>query len=376
MTGLDARGILDRRLAGLGLADPRFDSPEAVVGWLGAVQAQDFGPAKWSIAQRLDHAATDAELEAAFDAGRILRTHALRPTWHFVRPEDIRWILELTGPRIQALSAYMYRTTGLTEELRARSNEVIASALEGGKALTRPALRERLDAAGFETDGFRIGYLMMHAEVTGLVCSGPLDGRTQTYALLDERAPQAVRLSRDEALGEFVRRYFTSHGPASAKDFRAWCSLSAADTKRGLELAGTALEHEDWKGTTLWAATGGRDRTDAGMVPVDPSPTVRLMQGYDETFMGYSETRRVADMDGMAGWAVGDRSIYVGVVMLDGQFAGNWRRTVERGRVAIDVQLRRAFDAAALAALHAEADRHGRFLDLPAVVALNEPVTA
>ncbi len=215
---------------------------------------------------------------------------------------------------------------------------------------------------------------MMHAEVTGLVCSGPLDGRTHTYALLDERAPQAVRLTRDEALAEFVRRYFTSHGPASAKDFRAWCSLSAADTKRGLELAGAALEHEDWEGTTMWAASGAGERAATGTVRVDPSPTVRLMQGYDEAFMGYSETRGVADLDGMAGWAVGDRAIYVGVVTLDGQFAGNWKRTLERGRVSIDVQLRRPFDAAALAALQADADRHGRFLGLPAVVTVGEPM--
>jgi hypothetical protein len=371
MTGLDARGILDRRLAGLGLSDPRFDSPEAVVGWLGAVQSQDFGPAKWSIAQRMDHVVTDADLDAAFDAGRILRTHALRPTWHFVRPEDIRWILELTGPRIQALSAYMYRTTGLTEELRARSNEIIADALAGGRALTRAALRARLVGEGLDTDGFRMGYLMMHAEVTGLVCSGPLDGRTHTYALLDERAPQAVRLSRDDALAEFVLRYFTSHGPASAKDFRAWCSLSAADTTRGLELAGAALEHEDWQGTTMWAGAGARERAASG-IPVDPSPTVRLMQGYDESFMGYSDTRGVVDTDGMAGRSVADRAIYVGVLTLDGRFAGHWKRTIERGRVLIDAQLRRPFDEAALAALHTEADRHGRFMGLPAAVALHE----
>lgn len=371
MTDLDARGILDRRLAGLGLSDPRFESPEAVVGWLGAVQAQDFGPAKWSIAQRMDRVVTDADLDAAFDAGRILRTHALRPTWHFVRPEDIRWILELTGPRIQALSAYMYRTTGLTEALRARSNGIIADALAGGRALTRQALRERLVGGGFDTDGFRMGYLMMHAEVTGLVCSGPLDGRTHTYALLDERAPQAVRLSRDDALAEFVRRYFTSHGPASAKDFRGWCSLSAADTARGIELAGTALEREDWNGTTMWAGAGARERAASG-IPVDRSPTVRLMQGYDESFMGYSETRGVIDADGMAGWAAADRSLYVGVVTLDGRLAGHWKRTVERGRVLIDVQLGRPFDEAARAALRTEADRHGRFLGLPAEVAVSD----
>ena len=369
MTIRDEREIVDRRLTALRLpmASPRLKSPEAVVRWLGAVQSQDFGPAKWSIAKRMDASITDAEIDRAFDAGRILRTHVLRPTWHFVTPEDIRWIVGLTGPRIQAMSAYMYRTTGLDESIRARSNDIIATALDGGRHLTRAELRTDIEGAGIPTDGFRMGYLMMHAEVTQLVCSGALRGKTQTYALLDERAPQARNLSRDESLVELVRRYFTSHGPATVKDFRVWCSLSAVDARRGLDLVGSELERETFRDLTLYAGASERSVP----VSVDPSPTVQLLQGYDESIMGYTETKSLIDIDGSAGYSPTDRAIYVGVLTLDGQFAGNWKRTIGADDVVIHAQLMRPFDDAALAALQAATARHGAFLGLPASVVVD-----
>ena len=366
MTVRDEREIVDRRLTAvrLPLASPRLETPEAVVHWLGAVQSQDFGPAKWSIAQRMVGSITDAAIDRAFDAGRILRTHALRPTWHFVTPEDIRWIIDVTGPRIHALSAFMYRTTGLDESVRARSNEIIGDALAGGRHLTRSELRTEIDRAGIPTDGFRMGYLMMHAEVTQLVCSGALRGKSQTYALLDERAPQARRLTRDEALAELARRYFTSHGPATVKDFRVWCSLPAADARRGLEMVGSELERETIGDLTLWFGASGR----ADAAVVDPSPTVHLVQGYDESIMGYTETKGLIDLSGTAGYSPTDRAIYVGIVMLDGQYAGNWKRTIGADRVVVQAQLARSFDDAARTALQVAADRHGAFLGRPAVV--------
>ena len=243
------------------------------MGWLGAVQSQDYGPAKWSIAQRMDGTITDAEMDRAFDAGRILRTHVLRPTWHFVLPADIHWLVSLTGPRIRALSAYMLRTTGLDDGVLARSNEIVGRALEGGRHLTRAELRIEIDRAGIATDGFRMGYLMMHAEITLLVCSGALRGKSQTYALLDDRAPDARRLTRDESLAELTRRYFTSHGPATVKDFRVWCSLPAADARRGLDLVGGELQRETFRDVTVWSGPAGRIRRDRrGPVADGPSP--------------------------------------------------------------------------------------------------------
>jgi Winged helix DNA-binding domain len=354
------RDIVDRRLSALGLARPRFAAPEEAIRWLGVVQSQDYGPAKWSVAQRLTDA-TEADLDRAFAEGRFLRTHVMRPTWHFVLPEDIRWLVELTGPRIQALSAFMYRTNGLTDDVRRRSNEVIAAALDGGRYRTRAELRTILQAAGFDTDGFRTGYLMMHAEVTGLMCSGPPRGKVHTYALIAERAPQARTLSRDEALGELSRRYFTSHGPSTVNDLRAWASLSAVDARRGLEIAGPDLERESFRDLTWWSGP-------AGPLAKEPSPTVHLLQGYDEYVMGYTATRSVLDIEGTASYSPTDRPIYIGVVILDGQVAGRWKRTISGGTVTLDVRLIAPFDPAQQAALRAAADRHGAFLGLPVTI--------
>lgn len=345
----------------LPLTSPRLGTPEEVIRWLGVVQAQDYGPAKWSIAQRMDGSITDAALDEAFDAGRILRTHVLRPTWHFILPEDIRWLVALTGPRIQALSAFMYRSNGLDAAVRARSNDIIARALEGGRHLTRAQLRTKLDAEGIPTAGFRIGYLMIHAEVSLLVCSGPRSGTAHTYALLEERAPQARRPDPDASLAELTRRYFTSHGPATVKDFRVWCSLTAGDARRGLELAASDLVQETWRDIAFWSRAGSSDRS----VTPEPTPAVHLLQGYDEFIMGFTETKALIDLGGSAGYSPTDRAIYVGVVLLDGQFVGNWKRTVTRNGVIVHVQLTRPFGADEQQALQAAAERYGAFLDRP-----------
>src|SRR3954447_736776 len=104
----DAVDLAHRRMHNLRLSGPPLASVEDAVRWLGAVQSQDYGPAKWSIGQRTI-GVDDGDLDRAFDEGALLRTHVLRPTWHFVLPADIRWMLALTAPRVHALNAYMYR---------------------------------------------------------------------------------------------------------------------------------------------------------------------------------------------------------------------------------------------------------------------------
>ena len=227
MTTLD---IPQQRLFNQRLAGNLFEKPEAVVSWLGAVQAQEYPGAKWSVAQRTK-GLTEATIEQVFAEGAILRTHLLRPTWHFVTPADIRWLLKLTAPRVNAANASYYRKFGLDEAVLARTNTVIARALEGGKQLTRSELEAALQQAGLSTpadDRLRLAYIMMRAELDVLVCSGPLRGKQHTYVLLEERVPQAGTLERDEALAELTRRYFTSRGPATLKDYMGWSGLLAA----------------------------------------------------------------------------------------------------------------------------------------------------
>ena len=348
------------RMHTLRLEGPRFGAPEEVVGWLGAVQSQDYGPAKWSVGQRTAGTG-DADLDRAFADGTILRTHVLRPTWHFVLPAEIRWLLELTGPRVHALNAYYYRQLGLDQEVQEKATALLVGALRGNNQLTRKELAAVVEGAGIVTEGFRLAYILMNAELNGVICSGAPRGKQHTYVLLDERTPPARRLGGDEALAALTLRYFTSHGPATEKDLRWWSSLTAADVAKGLELVAPRLQHEVVDGLTYWFAE-----------PPPPAeaaaPTVHLLQGFDEYLVGYSESKYVLDAAGTARSRILDRSVPNHVLVLDGQVAGHWKRTIKRASVTIEAVLYAPFDDAQAAALQAAADRHGEFLGLPATV--------
>jgi len=218
--------IAHRRLHNQHITRRTLETPQALVEWLGAVQAQDFAAAKWALGLRLQ-GVTDDDIEQAFTDGAILRTHVMRPTWHFVSPADIRWLLALTAPHVRAASAYYNRKLELDDAVFRRTNAVLANALQGGKQLTRDELASALQQAGIATDGEqRVTYIMMRAELDGVICSGARRGKQFTYALLAERAQQARTLDRDEALAELTMRYFTSHGPATIQDFVWWSGLT------------------------------------------------------------------------------------------------------------------------------------------------------
>ncbi|HLL67528.1 MAG TPA: winged helix DNA-binding domain-containing protein [Micromonosporaceae bacterium] len=360
MTSLD---IARRRLCSVGLTGPVAVDLAEVVGRLGAVQAQDYGPTKWSLGQRcvgLD----DVGIDVAFDAGAILRTHVLRSTWHFVRPVDIRWMQELTAPRVHAFNAYYYRQLGLDDALLRRCGDLISAALVGGGALTRKEIATMLERAGIPATGMRLGYILMHAELSALICSGPRSGKQHTYALLDERAAGVAAPERDEALAELTVRYFTSHGPATVRDFAWWSSLTIAEIRRGLDLVRGRLESDTVDDITYWYAA-------SPAVPSQqppPSPTVLLLWGYDEYIVGYSESKYALDLSGVARLGTPDRPAFNGVVVLDSQVAGCWRRTVSKHSVVIEATLYVEFDDAQREALHAAASRHGAFLGLPSSV--------
>ena len=211
-------------------------------------------------------------------------------------------------------------------------------------------------------DGQRLPYLLMHAELDALICSGPRRGKQHTYVLLEERAPDSRDLPRDEALAELARRYFTSHGPALARDFATWASLTLAEVRAAVEAAGPALRSEELGGLMFWSGAGAAQRA-----PALRSPVVRLVQGYDEYIMGYTETKRVIAPPGRA-WSAADRPIANLVILLDGRVAGFWRRSIRRDEVVVEVALLEPFDDAQTAALEAEATRYGEFLGLRTVV--------
>lgn len=350
--------VLRARLANQALSRARFSRATEVVRWLGAVQAQDWAAAKWSLGMRMKRA-TDSDVERALDAGEIIRTHVLRPTWHLVLPEDVRWMLELTAASVRRRMAPYKRKLKIDGPLLRKSNAAIAGALRGGTHLTRAEIKERLAAMGIATDVQRLAHVVMEAELEGLICSGPRRGKQLTYALLEERVPEAKGRSRDEALAELCLRYFTAHGPAQLRDFAWWSGLSMEDARHALEMNASRLEEAMVSGRSFRFVSPGR---------TPRPPAALLLSIYDEYTIAYTDRSDLSDARDV------DRMLAMGnaltaVILLDGKVAGSWKRALSRRRVTVELRPFRRLAAAHVEALHAQVERLGAFLGLEARVA-------
>ncbi|HEX4579492.1 MAG TPA: winged helix DNA-binding domain-containing protein [Candidatus Dormibacteraeota bacterium] len=333
-----------------------------VVRWLGAVQAQDYGSATWAVAQRAGDL-TSADVERALADGSILRTHVLRPTWHLVVPEDIRWMLRLTAPRVKALMAYGNRESMLDEATFARCNRAIEAALRGGRHLTRVELGHAVRDAGIEFPNLiALGRLVMRAELDGIVCSGAPRGKQRTYALLDERVPATDNTDRDAGLAELAGRYFASHGPATVKDFAWWSGLSVADATAGARTAQPGLHQASLNGNTYWSAPGGERR------PRKYDSRAHLLASFDEYTVGYADRSPIRESAHVGPFESRAEAILNNVVLVDGRAMGTWKRAVQKGAVRLAVTAFRPLAGDESAAIAAAAERYGRFLELPAEV--------
>jgi hypothetical protein len=324
--------LLARRLVNQRLRRPPRQSAADVVAWMGAVQAQEYGPAKWGVGQRAA-GLTDADVERAFNDAAIVRTHVLRPTWHFVTARDVRWLLTLTAPHVCARMAPYNRHLGLDGRVFRRSHDAIARALEGGRHLTRPELKAVLARRRIDTSSFRMAHLMMRAELDQVVCSGPRRDKQFTYALLSERVPPGPSMSREEALAELASRYIASHGPATARDFSWWSGLRMADVKRALESVTPALRRDVVDGRTFWSFWS---------TPATPPGGVRLAGAtyllpiYDEYLVAYKD-RDVAIDPRTRGVDAAIRDDFGHYLIVDGKYTGAWRWTNAGGRVAVKI---------------------------------------
>ncbi len=347
------------RLHNQHLSGPPLETPEQVVDWLVAVQSQDFAGAKWALSQRLG-GFTDERVEDAFTDGRILRTHLLRPTWHFVTPADIRWLLTLTAPRVHLANAHMCRKMELDEATFALSEREMAKALEGGKALTRDDLREVLERAGIPTKfEQRMVYLLMHAELEGLICSGPRLGKQFSYMLLDERAPSALARTPENPLAELTRRYLQSHGPATAQDYAKWSGLTLTESRRGFEMVKDEFLAEEVDGQVYFFP-------DTHPSPIE-SPRVDLLSIYDEMVSGYKDHAPIGGVLYNAQLLESGNPLFY-FFLIDGQIAGAWRRTLKKKDVVVELNPFRPLTVEEKQAIYTALQRYGTFLGLEVVV--------
>ena len=336
--------ICRQRLRNQQISRTDLRRPAELVSRFGAMQAQEYAFAKWAVGLRLRDGASNATVERAFDAGKILRTHAMRATWHFVAAADIGWLLALTGPRGQAMAAPYNRRLGLDPRTLTRGTAILERALRDRQYLTRTELAERLRRGGLAMSGQRLAQMMMHAELEAVVCSGPRRGKQFTYALVAERAPGAATLPREEALARLTRRYVSAHGPVTIRDFVWWSGLTTADAKRGFDAIGarrvTVDELDYW---TVASERSEETRTDlAWLLPI-----------YDEYLIAYRD--RVAVPHGP--------TTFQHSVIVRGQVAGNWRVARTHHGVEVIVSLLRPVTQIEQRAIDRAVGRYERFME-------------
>jgi hypothetical protein len=340
--------VLRRRLAIQRLQGAGLPSAADVVRLLGCVQSQEYAHALWSLGMRTSGLkVTDAQAE--FDRGDFLRTHILRPTWHLVAAEDIRWILEVTAPRVQKLNHTIYRRERLDPATLDRGLALIVEELEGGRYRTRAELGQVLADQGLVGQRLGLAYIVMNAELKGVICSGPMRGAQQTYALLDERAPRSADATGDAA--ELARRFFLGHGPASIQDLARWSSLTINQCREALEAIRDSLEGVTVEGVELWF--------DPDAPQVGQSPDALLLPLYDELTLSYPLIN-FPQANGHP-HAPGE-DLFIGSVIIAETNVGTWRRTVQGRKMIMEIALAPGVVARSRALVEAAASKLATFV--------------
>src|SRR5262245_20035342 len=339
----------NQRIAGDG-----FQTPGEVVAWLGSVQAQDYLGALWAVGLRMRNA-VEADIEDALANRTIIRTWPMRGTLHFVAAADVRWMLELLTPRVVENNAQrLLRQFDLDERAIARSKDMFARALQDGKILTRNAMYEALEAGGVSTAGQRGLHILWRLAQDGVICFGAREGKQQTFALLDEWAPKAKRMARDESLAEIAKRYFAGHGPATLQDFAWWSGLTTADATAGLEMAKRSLVQENINGQTYWLASSTPATNDS-------SPTAHLLPAYDEYTVAYKD-RSAALNPKYAKLPNYGHGIFNPTIVVGGQVVGTWKPKLKKDTLVIAPSPFTKLKRAETHAIAEAAKRYGKFL--------------
>jgi hypothetical protein len=342
------------RLHNQQIARQQFRTPGEVVAWLGALQGQDYAGAKWSVGLRLP-GCTDADVEQAIADKIVLRTWLMRSTLHLVNVADIRWMTALVAPRL-LVNTRRYQQLELDEATLARSDILLASALADGKELTRSALFNVLEAEGLSTKGQRGYHMLIHASLNGLICQNVSVRSNPTFMTM----PASAMLTRDEAAAELARRYFTSRGPATLKDFMWWSGLIASEARAGLEAAKSSLVEEKIGGHSYWLPAAAESPNGA--------PSAYLLPGFDEYLLGYTDRSAVLDAQHAQKVCPGGNGIFFPTIVIDWQMVGTWKYMVKKGMAVMTPTPFDALTPAQVEQFAEAAQPFGNYLGLPVVL--------
>ena len=368
MIALDPDDVRLLRLASLLLAG-EADAPTTpleVVRWFGAMQGQDLASLQWSFGARWP-GSTVADVDAAFERGEILRTWPMRGTIHAVAAEDARWMLELCGERALAGVERRRERLGLTEAMVHDGAEVLRSGLEGGRRLTRSACVELLADAGLATEAGHGYHHLWFSSQIGVTCIGPQQGKEQTFALLDEWAPDQRDLTREQSLAEIARRFVRSHGPVTRQELGGWTGLTQGDAKQAIALLGAEVATVEVDGTPMVVSAELLDRR-AELVGAHDPARVLLLPGFDEIALGYKDRSLFVDDAHRDRIIPGNNGMFRSTIVVDGRAAGTWTRTIKRAAVVVEAEPFGRTNAAVRRAAEEAAVAYGSFLGREAEV--------
>lgn len=314
--------VANRRLNNQRINCSVLRTPEQVVQELVAMQAQEYMQAVWAIGLRTP-SLTLADVELAIADRKIILTWALRGTIHFVPPEDVKWLVQLSASRVLGQGKKRLAQLEVDEQTFNRCREIIYEALEGHQQLTRLELLQLLEQVGIKTTGQRGYTILWNLTYQGMICFGPKKGKQQTFVLLDEWVPQARELSLEESIAELALRYFTAHGPATVQDFAWWSGITLTDARIGLEEVKQQLHSEQIDGSQYWmfGAPNTHNTEDT---------RVHLLPGFDEYILGYKDRSAVLAPEYAPLIVPGNNGMFLPTLVLRGKVKGLWKRTIKK----------------------------------------------
>lgn len=325
---MNTTDLLQIRLHNQLLTETTLTKPQDIVAYMGAMQSQTFELAKWAIGVRLADT-TNTDVEQAINTGKIVRTHILRPTWHFVAAEDIHWMLELSTPRVKPMFLGYGKSLGLDPAFVTKACGKLEKILRDENHLTRQELVDAFKIEGIETNVDIVNYLMGLAEQDRIVCNGRLKGNKQTYALLDEWVPTTCSLPKEEAIERLVRRFFVSHGPATLHDFVWWSGLTLTDARKAIDALQKDFISEEINGRTFWMKNDLQQ-------PIDPAPSALLLPPFDEFVVSYKDRSEIVK-DKHYAKVMTKNGLFSPTVMYNGEIIGSWKRITKKTMVDTEI---------------------------------------
>ncbi|HYG83668.1 MAG TPA: winged helix DNA-binding domain-containing protein [Verrucomicrobiae bacterium] len=341
--------LLALRLYNQRLLHSEFTTPDQVVKWFGAIQAQEMPISFYAFGLRIP-GSTEVAIEQATTDKTIVRTWPMRSTLHFVPADDTLWMTRLLGPRQNRKTASIYRNLGITEGQLSKARSVLENSLSETPT-PRQQVYELLESHGIDTKGSKGAHLMRYWAQEGLLCQGPRSGKQQTFVLLRAWIPDAEQPSTEEALALLARRYFQSHGPATIQDFMWWSGLTKTEAQQGIGAIKNDFTSEDIAGKNYIFYPLVAPKTQLQHPPL-------LLPPFDEYTVAYADRSAVmgtADMKAV-GYGIDPN------IIINGQSVGRWKRVTKGRGVAVQLSPFQELSPATHAAITAAAQRYAAFI--------------